>query len=156
MPSVAVAVASCRACLAFHAPLTLRRRFGSSAVRPGCRSGLSRFGYLGQIPSVAYRGARSPPSFLLPHSTPPSARVAIYLIHCLETLNPPRRFMHQDGTVGQTPPLGDTKCCLSHAFGQPCHLGNINVSYTVIPSKIQGCHKDGQPVACWYVIHFKL
>ena len=81
----AVGVASCRACLAFHAPrraaapltLSSRRRFGLTV----CRSGLSRFGYLGQIPSVAYRGARSPPSSLTPscnlsHSLPRNTQPA--------------------------------------------------------------------------------
>ena len=60
-------------------PLTLssRRRFGLAV----CRSGLSRFGYLGQIPSVAYRGARSPPSSLTPscnlsHSLPRNTQPA--------------------------------------------------------------------------------
>ena len=66
---------------AVHAsPSTHRSLFGSFGLAV-CRSGLSRFGYLGQIPLVAYRGARSPPSSLTPscnlsHSLPRNTQPA--------------------------------------------------------------------------------
>ena len=66
---------------AVHAsPSTHHSLFGSFGLAVEV-SGLSRFGYLGQIPSVAYRGARSPPSSLTPscnlsHSLPRNTQPA--------------------------------------------------------------------------------
>ena len=81
----AVGVASCRACLAFHAP---RRAAAAQLCRLVVVSAwLSvEVAYLGSDISVKFhRSLIAARDRLLP----PLLRVAIYLIHCLETLNPP-------------------------------------------------------------------
>ena len=100
-------------------PLTLRR------VRLGCRSGLSRFGYLGQIPSVAYRGARSPSSFAFsPPSLPSSLRASCNLSHSLPRNTQPAAPLHAPRWWDRPLPLWDTKCSLI----QLCHLRKFLVA----------------------------
>ena len=79
----AVGVASCRACLAFHAP---RRAAAAHSVVVVSAWLSVEVAYLGSDISVKFhRSLIAARDRLLP----PLLRVAIYLIHCLETLNPP-------------------------------------------------------------------